>query len=156
VLPLFFTSEQRFKFSIVEKKRIYQSLKHRPLPVGTGFHSLHKSSPPTFWILMTQSTSNVSTLGTHTRGLVTADKPLVFSNLLPNSAISVACDENTTALVEVSLSHSSLEPVFVRSALNGNGTVPASAHVIEEIRCKIAHVRVTALGTGNVTVETLQ
>ncbi|WP_312587229.1 hypothetical protein [Comamonas terrigena] len=105
---------------------------------------------------MTQSTSNVSTLGTHTRGLVTADKPLVFSNLLPNSAISVACDENTTALVEVSLSHSSLEPVFVRSALNGNGTVPASAHVIEEIRCKIAHVRVTALGTGNVTVETLQ
>lgn len=89
---------------------------------------------------MTQSFTNVSTLGTHTRGLVTADWPLLLSNLLPNSALSVSCDESTAAFVEVSLSHSSLEPLFVPAAIGNDGVVEAGASAIEEIRCKVAAI----------------
>lgn len=105
---------------------------------------------------MTKTITNVSTLGTHTRGSVTADKPFLASNLLPNSTFSVSCDANTTALVEVSLSHSSLDPVFVPAAIGDSGVVTAGSQAIEEIRTKLSAIRVTASGPGTVIVEVLQ
>lgn len=95
----------------------------------------------------------MSTLGTHTRGLVTADRPLFLSNLLPNSAFSVSCDESTAAFVEVSLSHSSL---FAHAAISDDGVDEAGASAIEEISCKVAAIRITATGPGTVTVDALQ
>ncbi len=92
---------------------------------------------------MTQSITNVSTLGTHTRGLVIADRPLHLSNLLPNSAFSVSRNESTTTFVEVRLS---LDSLFVLAAIGDDGVIAAG----------VSAIRVTAAGPDIATVETLQ
>ncbi len=105
---------------------------------------------------MTTQISITSPLGTHHRATATEASPAVLRNISPSSCLAIFCDADTTALVELSLTHTSQPPLYVPAAIGSAGVVPAGSRAIEIIDCKLAAVRVTASGPGTVVVEVLQ
>lgn len=99
----------------------------------------------------------ISTLGTHVRASITSAKPFVSRDIRPGAAFAISCDAQATATVELTLSPSSEpSPLYVRASIGSDGIVAAGESAIEEIRCKLAGVRVTVAGAGTATVEVLQ
>lgn len=103
---------------------------------------------------MTQETS---TLGTHIRAIVTSARAFESRDIRPGAAFAISCGAGATATVELTLSpRNSPAPLYVRAAIGADGVVAPGSSAIEEIRCKLAGIRVTVSGAGTADVEVLQ